>query len=156
MLDNAFVAAGLGVPQVPRYPRVQVLWSGDSTPQPVAVVVESNEPLWRERPMPAKVSGPIDSLDPSHTWWKAVKSDWLAFQVSERAVAVGAPPRAPVTRLVHGPGGTRAVVLLGTNARGTELVLDLVVKADQLAGTLDQITLALSVSLLRAPWEVED
>lgn len=156
VLDNAFVAAGLGVPEAPRYPRVQVLWSGDAIPQPVAVVVECSEPLWRQRPMPAKVSGPTDATDPLHTWWKAIKSDWLAFEVSSRAPVAGAPPRANVIRLVHAPGSARAVALLAPNARGRELVLDLVVKADLLAGTSDQTALALSVLLARAPWEVED
>ena len=156
VLDNAFVAAGLGVPEAPRYPRVQVLWSGDALPQPVAVVVECSEPLWRQRPMPAKVSGPPDATDPEHKWWKAVKSDWLAFEVSRRAPAAGAPPRANGVRLVHAPGSARAIALLAPNARGSELVLDIVVKADLLAGTSDQIALALSVLLSRAPWEVED
>lgn len=156
VLDNAFVSAGLGVPEVPRYPRVQLLWSGDAVPQPVAVVVECSEPMWRQQLRPEKVSGPPDALDPNHAWWKAVKSDWLAFKENVQAPAAGQPPRAPVVSMVQAPGGTRAVVLLGPDARGCELVLDLVMVADKLAGTTDQTALALSVLLARAPWEVED
>ncbi|HYW49682.1 MAG TPA: hypothetical protein VE861_03700 [Gemmatimonadaceae bacterium] len=155
-LDVAFQQSGLGVPQVPRYPRVQVLWSSDTVPQPVAVVVESSESLWRDRPIPTVVSGPPDALDPTHKWWKAERSDWLALRASVAAVAAGDPPRATVTRLVHGPGGTRAVVLLGAGARGAEVRLDLVVTADVLAGTVDQPTETLRVRLVRAPWEVEE
>jgi hypothetical protein len=58
VLDAAFTAAGLGVPEVPRYPRVEVLWTGDAVPQPVAVVVGSNEPLWRSRPVPVRHTVP--------------------------------------------------------------------------------------------------
>jgi hypothetical protein len=61
-----------------------------------------------------------------------------------------------VDRIVQGPGGTRAVVLLAANSRGLEVHLDLVSAADQLAQTPEKRTAAVRVSLHRAPWEVED
>lgn len=153
-LDVAFQQAGLGVPEVPRYPRVQVLWSGDAVPQPVAVVIECSETLWRERPMPTVVNGPVDAADPAHEWWAAVVRDWLS--VSVHTPAAGDPPAANVTRLVHGPGHTRAIALLGPGARGTELRLDLVVAADDLAGSAQRRAEVVRVAFEQAPWEVED
>jgi large repetitive protein len=152
-LDGAFQAAGLRVPQVPSIPRVQVLWSADATPQPVAVVVEGGEALWRTRDMPEVVPGPPDASDPTHHWWAARPREWLSLAVSG---AGGALPAAVVTRIVRGPGSTRAVVLLDGGSRGAELRLDLVRAADPLAGTAAVATAALRLPLLRAPWEVEE
>jgi hypothetical protein len=155
-LDAAFQRAGLGVPQVPRYPRVEVLWSGDATPQPVAVVVECSEALWRSRPIPTVVAGPLDASDPSHQWWKAVPANWLSLAASSAAPSAGDPVRAGITRVVRGPGDTRAVVLLAPGARGAEVRLDLVVAADPLAGIAEQRSEAVRLLLTHAPWEMED
>jgi hypothetical protein len=154
-LDALFQQAGLGVPQVPRYPRVQVLWSSDAVPQPVAVVVECSEAMWRERPIPTVVPGPPEAADPGHVWWKAIVTPWLSLRVSTVAAMVGDPPRAVVTRLVRAPGGTRAVALLAPGSRGSELRLELVVSADPLAGLSAQPAEAVRVLLTRAPWEEE-
>ncbi len=155
-VDAAYQGAGLPVPQTPGYPAVELLWSGDPVPQPVAVVVECSEPLWRLRTMPAQVTGPADALDPIHTWWRGVPSDWLALQESSAPVAAGDLPRADVRRIIRCPGRTRALVLLEPGQRGTEVRLDLVVAADLLAQTPEQRSVAVRVSLARAPWEVED
>ncbi|WP_029290314.1 DUF6603 domain-containing protein [Cellulomonas sp. HZM] len=148
-LDAAFQAAGLAVPEVPRYPRVRVLWSGDAVPQPVAVVVEGSEAMWRSRLVPTKVSGPVDSDDPTHAWWAPRPGDWMTLRV-------GASSAAPVTRVVRAPGDTRAVVLLGPGARGTQLVVELVRTADELSGEPEHAVTAVKVLLESAPWEVED
>jgi hypothetical protein len=155
-LDSAYQAAGLAVPQTPRYPAVQVLWSPDTLPQPVAVVVECSEPLWRSRLVPTVASAPPDASDPSHTWWAAGPATWLSLAACTAAPAAGDLPRASVARIVRGPGGTRAVVLLATGSRGQEARLDLVTAADALSGTPESRVTAVRVSLLRAPWEVED
>lgn len=154
-LDAAFQAAGLPVPQVPRYPAVTVLWSPDAVPQPVAVVVEGGETFWRARPVPTFVTGLVVD-DPTQGWWVAQDTDWLSLGVSASAPGAGDAPRAPVTRLVRAPGDTRAVVLLGPSARGTELVLDLVRGADPLSGAAATTATAVRVALVRAPWEMED
>jgi hypothetical protein len=155
-LDNSFQAAGLPVPQTPSYPAVQVLWSADAVPQPVAVVLECSEPLWRSRLVPTQVTAPPDASDPTHKWWAARPADWLSLAVSTAPVAAGDLPRATVTRIVRGPGNTRAVVLLASGSRGRELRLDLVTAADALAGTPESRATAVRVSLVRAPWEMDD
>jgi hypothetical protein len=157
VLDAAYQAAGLAVPTVPRYPAVQVLWSGEPVPQPVAVVVECSESMSRRRPMPTVVNGPDDpSAGPGHKWWAAVDREWLSLQASTAPPAAGDPPRAVVTRTVLGPGATRALVLLAADSRGRELRLDLVVTADELAGLPEKRAEAVRITLQRAPWEVED
>jgi large repetitive protein len=155
-MDAAFQAAGLAAPQTPEYPAVFVLWSPDAVPQPVAVVVESSEPLWRSRLIPTEVFAPPDASDPTHKWWAARPADWLFLANSTTPPAGGDLPRAAVTRVVQGPGSTRAIVLLGAGARGAEVRLDLVSAADKLAVTPEKRTTAVRVSLLHAPWEVED
>ncbi|WP_372594859.1 hypothetical protein [Actinotalea sp.] len=153
VLDEAFQAAGLPVPQVPRHPSVTVLWSPEAVPQPVAVVVEGNEQLWRSRPVPTEVTDPTD---PSRRWWVARDADWLSLRPVAGAPPAGSPPSAPVTRIVQGPGRTRAVVLLGPAARGSELRLELVVAADVLSADAETTARAVQVLLDAAPWEVED
>ena len=155
-LDEAFQAAGLAVPQVPSYPRVQALWTADATPQPFAVVLESSEPLWRSRKVPTVVAAPPDSPDPSHTYWASRPADWLSVVASAAPVAAGDLPRAGVTRIIRGPGGTRAIAILAAGARGREVRLDLLTAADLLAQTPQTAVTATRVSLVRAPWEVED
>ena len=107
--------------------------------------------------MPTVVAGPPDpSAGPGHKWWAAVEADWLSLKPSTAVPAAGDPPQTSITRLVKGPGGTRAVLLLAPGSRGTELRLDLVVAGDALAGTAEQRAEALRIALQRAPWEVED
>ena len=155
-VDAAYQGAGLGVPTTPSFPAVEVLWSGDPVPQPVAIIVESSEPLWRSRVMPQQVTGPVDAADPLHHWWAGVTGDWLSLAPSTAPVAAGDLPRAGITRIVACPGRTRAVVLLGAGARGTEARLDLVLADDDLAGLPERRSTVVRVSLQRAPWEVED
>lgn len=152
-LDETFSAAGLAVPQVPRYPRIQVLWTGAATPQPVAVVVESNEPMWRSRPMPTVVTGPADAADPAHQWWAARPADWLALEQMTAVPGPDEPPLAPVGRIVRGPGDTRALLLLGPDARGSEVRLGFRRRTDPLAGVPDDLVDAVPVLLGAAPWE---
>jgi large repetitive protein len=155
-LDAAFQAARLSVPTVPRYPKVEVLWSPAAVPEPVAVMVECSESMWRSRPMPTKVSGPLDAVDPAHQWWAAVRRDWLFLAPSGAPVAAGDPARATIASIVRGPGGTRAIVLLAGGSRGREVRLDLVLAADELAGSPESRAEAVRLAMLRAPWEVED
>jgi len=154
-LDAAFQAAGLAVPQTPQAPGVQVLWSTDATPAPLAVVVECTEPLWRSRLMPTVVTGPIDAVDPSHHWWAARPTDWLSLRTSTAAAPATALADAGVTRIIRGPGRSRAVVLLAAGARGKRVALDLVVAADPLAASPETRAVAVDVPLQRAPWEEE-
>jgi hypothetical protein len=155
-LDAAFQAAGLPAPQTPDFPEVVVLWSADAVPQPVAVMLDCSEPLWRSRLVPTVVAAPPDAPDPTHTYWAARPADWLSVADSTAAAAAGDLPRATVNRIVHGPGGTRAVAILAPGARGHEVRLDLVTAADPLAGTPERRSTAARVGLTAAPWEVQD
>ncbi len=143
-LDDAFRAAGLPTPQLPRFPLVTVLWSQDPLPQPVAVVLDSADPLWRSRPVPTQVTGPVDPLDPTHHWWASVDTDWLGLTTGGGA---------PVTRVVRGAGDQRAVILLGPGARGTELVLGLHQTADPVSGQAAVDIECGRATFDRAPWE---
>ncbi len=154
-LDAAFQEAGLPVPQTPQRSAVQVLWSTDTTPVPLAVVVECTEPLWRSRLMPTVVPGPVDAVDPTHHWWAARPTDWLSLAVSTAAAPPTALPVAGVTRIIRGPGLGRAVVLLAAGARGKRVALDLVVAADPLAAAPQTRAVAVDIPLQRAPWEEE-
>lgn len=145
-LDQAFEDAGLGAPQVPAFPLVQVLWTTDPTPQPVAVVVESNERLVRTRVGPKQVVASTTDPDPVHHYWARVPYRWLSVV---RSAGAG----AAVDRIAVGPGGTRVVAFLAASQRGTTLNLDLqVTRVDGTAGTSAH---ALSVLLAQAPWEEE-
>ena len=155
-VDDAFQAAGLAVPQVPDFPRVQVLWTPDAIPQPVAIVLESSEPLWRSRVVPTVIPAPADAPDPSHTYYAGRPADWLSVVASGVPPGVDDQPRAGITRIVKGPGGTRAIAFLANDARGCEARLDLQLAADALAGTPATLVTAARVSLASAPWEVED
>ncbi len=152
-VDAAYQAAGLAAPQTPDYPAVEVLWSGDPVPQPIALVVESSEPLWRSRIMPTLVTGPIDAADPTHHWWAGRPHDWLSLQAGTGSADL---PVAGITRIVRCPGSTRAIALLAPGSRGSEARLDLVLAADPLAETTAVRRTATRVALIRAPWEVED
>lgn len=155
VLDDAFERAGLGAPQVPGFPALQVLWSTDAVPQPIAVVVESSEQIVRSRPTPQKVAAAPTDADPTHHYWASVPWPWLAVGAAISPAGPGLPD-APVTRIATGPGGTRAIVFLGPNARGTRLRVDLVTDLDGPSGSTEARTPLLSVALVAAPWEEED
>jgi len=154
-VDAAYQAAGLAVPQTPRFPTVEVLWSGDAVPQPIALVIESSEPLWRSRIVPTTVPGPIDASDPLHHWWAGRPGEWLQLRPNTTPLSP-TEPRAGVTRVVRCPGATRAIAFLAPGSRGREVRLDLVMPADPIAGLSERSAPAARVSLQRAPWEVED
>lgn len=158
-LDRAMQQAGLDVPTTPRWPRVDVLWSGGGaggTPQPVAVVVESSETLWRERPMPTKIVDTQSTETPKPSWWTAQPTPWLEPRVSTTPPSPGEPPRTTVDRVIRAPGDCRAIVLLAPNQRGTELLVDLVVPTNELYGEPERREPLFGVSLHAAPWEEEN
>ena len=153
-LDDALQAAGLPVPETPSAPRVEVWWSADAVPQPLAVAIECSEQLVRERVMPVSVSGPADASDPSHKWWAARRKAWLTVE------AAAVPPDPAVAATTVGgpivcPGGTRVVFLLAPNSRGKRVTLELVQAPDPLAADPGRRVGAVDITLNRAPWEVE-
>lgn len=154
-IDNALQATGLDPEPLPARPRTRVLWSTDAVPQPVAIVVESPEPLWRSRPVPTWVEAPADSVDPLHGYWADRPADWLELAADTRP-APAEPPGANVLRIIRGPGGTRAIALLAPGSRGNQARFVFVEHDVTTAPATDEVTTAVRVDLPRAPWEVED
>lgn len=153
--DDAVQRAGLPVPQTPAAPRVEVWWSADPLPQPLAVVVECSEQLVRERVTPARVQGPVDAVDPTHQWWAARPQTWLDLQPASPPpdpAAAASVARSPVV----GPGGTRVLVLMAPGSRGRRLTLELVRRPEPLAADPGERVVAVDVTLHRAPWEVSE
>ena len=143
-LDEAFAASGLDPLGVPRHPQVLVLWAaGAPLPQPVAVVLDANEALWRRRLAPARVT-PVDPQDPRGARWISQPFQWLGLQSSGTAV---------VNRVVEAPGGQRAVVLLAPAQRGRRLELNLVRANDPVTGSGAAAALVANLTFVAAPWE---
>jgi large repetitive protein len=149
-VDAAFAGAGLDRPVVPRIPKVQVLWTAEATAQPVAVVVEAAEPLWRSHAIPTQV--PTNNpRDPSGMSWRDVVTEYLRLERDPSSSAAVGP------HIVRAPGLQRAVVLLPAGQRGTTLVLRLSRDADPLAGGSTASTAVIAtIDLLAAPWEDPD
>jgi len=143
-LDAAFMAAGLDVLDVPRHPSYSVLWSTAVPPQPVAVVIDANEPLWRSRLAPMRLPDGSNPNDPKAAAWQLAPFEWLKVRTSGTA---------DVGRVVRGPGNQRAVIVLQPNQRGRQLVVDLVRPADPVSATGADSAELLSITVARAPWE---
>src|SRR5213079_929685 len=93
-------------------PRVTVIWQdgqGANPPQPVALLLETLEPLWRFRGVPEEVP---DDTGTRH--YKLKSEPWL-----DVVEVINAGPL--VSRFVFSAGGGRTLVLLGPNARGAML-----------------------------------
>ncbi len=154
-LDEAFLLAGLDAPTVPRYSSTKVAWGERAgVMEPVAVIIESNETLWRSREQPVEMTGDLDAEDPRHAWWVRTPTDWMTVQTSGDA---------GVRRRVRGPGDTRLVVLLQPGQRGRTLNVDLVVPSNPFWRAPDDPTdgdeqhASIGTFVLGQPiWEVED
>lgn len=150
-LDSALIAAGLDPQPVPSFPRAIVFWEASGpTPQPVAVLIDGSEPLWRSRPIPTVVADP-GSAQGKH--YEMASTPWLKLVQSG-----GAPI---VDHIIPAPGNQRALVTLKPGARGQPLRLALrriAQPAPYLDGTgaIDQDFALLDLSLLHAPWEEVD
>lgn len=148
-IDSTFAAAGMDPLGVPRLPRMMVLWNTAAPPQPVAVVIDANEPLWRRRQAPAIVPQPPEPPDPrdlSGHHWALRPYEWLALNHAGTAV---------VGTTVEAPGGQRAIVMLTPNQRGTTLKLSLDRRNDPVTGTGATSASLGGILLDRAPWEEE-
>ncbi|PFG19801.1 DUF6603 domain-containing protein [Serinibacter salmoneus] len=148
--DAAVQAAGLPVPQIPAAPRLQVWWSADAVPQPLAVVLDSSESLHRERLTPTLMQPPVDAADLSATWWGTQLRPWLHVEPGAETSA------ALVQDIVVAPGGNRIMVRLLPGGRGKRLHLELVRAGNPVAGTAATRHRIADLTLTAAPWEVED
>jgi hypothetical protein len=112
-LERALRDVGWGDLGRPAEPRVTVTWRGGvgETPQPVAVLVETPEPLWRQREVPKEV---VDGTGTRRI--QMVAEPWLDV--------LAAPAAAPlIQRLVRSTEGGRTLALLNPGARGGLLAL---------------------------------
>jgi hypothetical protein len=127
----------------PAAPRVTVLWTsaGGTAPQPFGIFIETPEAAWRSRGVPEEVADAAGSKA-----WTLVPRPWLAMTSASPAVA----------RFIHTTGGMRTLVLLNDGARSetVEVALERIFR--RLFEGTDNApapSLALQVSLDRAPWE---
>ena len=152
-LDEAMIAAGLGPMGTPTAPRVVALWEQPDPaqpPQPVAVIVDSPEPLHRTRLVPTKVTDPVPSAPARY---EMLPVTWLQL-----AQMPGTPDL--IQRVIPTPGGQRAIVVLKPGSRGAD-GLALGLKRERFADKpylfdatwpADPVKITY-VSLLSAPWE---
>jgi hypothetical protein len=144
--EVALRRAGWGDLRLPATPKVTVIWDDQDPPQPVGVLLNLPEPLWRWRQVPEKH---IDPNDPLKTESYLLKQQaWLELVESGGPVARG---------ITYTPGGGRSLVVLQPNARGGSL--DLAVRRTRvklLDGSegVDNLPLR-SLPLAQAPWEIK-
>jgi hypothetical protein len=152
-LDNVLRGAvapshpGIEPMPVPDRPQIVVWWEGGPTPQPTAIVIDANEPLWRSREHATLETLP--STNVQH--WELTRDEWVA--PIEAASSDGV-----VQRIVRAPGGQRAIAILAPGARGKHVVLELrrtAFKESYLDGptATDEHEQLADISLRKAPWE---
>ncbi len=142
-LEQALRAARWGELARPSTPRLTVIWKDGAPPQPIALLLETPEPLWRSRGVPREVQ---DGQGTKR--YQLVPQTWLDV--------VETPPAAPlVARLVHSTDGGRTLAVLTPNARGGTLSLALRRTHHPLfEGNAASTTAALVAAVLTAaPWE---
>lgn len=143
--EAALREAGIGAMQPPGAPRVRVIWGPGAAPQPVAVLIDTPEPLWRSRLEPQEKQPDPNPL--GLTSWALLPTPWL--EPVETSAGV-------VQRFVRDTSGARTLVLLNSGQREKTLELKLRRHVRRLVDNADTATLhaeLLSAPLLRAPWE---
>jgi hypothetical protein len=151
-LDTALTQAGLDPQPIPKFPRALIFWEpGVPAPQPVAVLLDSSEPMWRARPIPTEVTDPGSAVGKHY---EMVPPLWLKLVEQLGGDAI-------VDNIVRAPGGQRALVTLKSGARGKHLRLALRRIAQPQPyldglGATDQFATVMDLSLLNAPWEEVD
>ncbi len=177
--DEALANAGLGAVMPRGIEQATILWSTPASgpPQPVAVLLDAPEAIWRSRPVPRPLPDPESNTTRTVmtpvTWLRPVEL------VADLNVAPQ-PQKVAASRLVSAmissPGGQRGLFLLTPGARGQTLVLGL--RHVQLAlgppnggtdpcpespwlppsadGPPHEWLLMVAASLARAPWEDDE
>lgn len=149
-LDDQLRAHGIEPLAVPDAPRIVVFWAqaGAALPQPVAVLIDATEPLWRSRPYPSQVNddtGPVTA-----TRWVLAPTEYMSVVDASAAGVVAA------SGVIKAPGLQRALVVLAPNARGKTIKLDLVERGFPELPFLNaaerRVTL-IELPLAHAPWE---
>lgn len=132
----------------PDQPRVTLIWqdgAGGIPPQPVALLLETTEPLWRWRQVPEEVTDQAGTRR-----WQLRPKPWLDVIEPSGAASV-------VTRFVSSAGGGRTLALLRPGARGGTLNLALRQTHHDLfdGDHAVETTKLATASLAMAPWEAE-
>jgi large repetitive protein len=150
--DTELTTAGVDALPVPKYPGFTVFWEpGAPDPQPVAILVDSSEPMWRERPIPTQMT---DSGPSAAQWYELDSQPWLELQQEPGGDNI-------VDHIVMAPGGQRALVTLKAGSRGKHILLALE-RVPHLEPYLDgpaavpQYFTILDTVLRAAPWEETD
>ena len=105
--------AGMDPQPVPSSPRI-VFWEpAAADPQPVAVLLDSSEPMWRSRPVPTEVADPGSALGKHY---ELAPTPWLDL------VHQGGGDDL-VSHIVPAPGGQRALIALKSGSRGKRIRL---------------------------------
>jgi hypothetical protein len=151
-LDTALTQAGLDPQPVASFPRTIIFWEPTTpNPQPVAVMLDSSEPMWRDRPIPSEVNDP-EPAGAKH--YEMVATPWLDLVQQSGGDDV-------VDHIVRAPGGQRALITLKPGSRGKHIRLALR-RIAQTAAYLngptatDQFYTVLDLTLAAAPWEEVD
>jgi hypothetical protein len=148
--DEQLRLAGMEAPDKAPGARILVIWeqTDPGTPQPVAVLLDAPEPMWRARPHPEKITD-TSGLSNAQRWVLGSR-DWMVLQQ-------GATTDAPLAAsgFVRVPGDQRALVVLAPGARGKRFSLDLVRTAstDAWMPIAEERHVIVDLTLTRAPWE---
>lgn len=152
--DSELLRAGLDMQPVPSNPRVVIFWDQvlDKFPQPVALLIDSSEPMWRDCLIPEEVT----SDGPSG----AKHYELQPFQWLKLAQQTGGTDGGDdiVDQIIRAPGGQRALITLKPESRGKRIKLALQriaqTKPDLLSlGETDRFSPILDLELKAAPWE---
>ena len=150
--DAAWNQAGLEALPVPKFGSFTVFWeSGAALPQPVAILVDASEPMWRSRPIPTQISDPGPA---AAQWYELQSAPWLTLVQKSG-------PDDIVDRITKAPGCQRALVTLKANSRGKNILLALE-RVPHPEPYLDgpgyaaQDFTILDINLTAAPWEEVD
>ena len=155
--DAQWRAQGLDVLPTPEKPRLLVLWeqTGDSLPQPAAVLIDAPEPLVRSRLYPTLTTddnGPVPAER-----WILDQEQWLVLSEPEGEQPADAQPIAVNGQIIV-PGSQRALIVLKPNSRGHLLQLDLVGVpfGESYLGVPEQRHNIVNIRFIHAPWEEID
>jgi hypothetical protein len=147
-LQGSAAQPGIEPMGVPSRPSVIVWWEADGpVPQPVAVMIDGIEPLWRQRERATLVTVP--NTDMKH--WELTRDDWI--EPVETAVSDGV-----VEGIIEAPGSQRALLIIKPNSRGKRLQVALkrIAFTDEYldgAGATDEFETIADVAFDHAPWE---
>ncbi|MEB3359851.1 MAG: hypothetical protein VKK04_24205 [Synechococcales bacterium] len=148
-LDEQFRANGLEAMPTPDRPRVLVFWEqAGGLPQPTAILVDADEPMWRSRPYPTLITD--DTSDIPTERWVLQDKPWLSLLPTPGGAAIIAP-----NGLIRAPGYQRSLVVLAPNSRNQRLRLDLVEHAfpEPYLNRPEQRITVIDITANRAPWE---